>query len=471
MSLPRMRHIGRYRNRFSPGQFSLDQRVILHEVDHVRPIHLALIMATMSIFVLSVSLLQSLGWAYNGTGSEIEKLNPGTYLIFGLFLICFAFDPIMRRKVLTNVYSDFSLLGFAVTITCTAIFAVVAHGAPIAPFVDTSGLLIIVTLIFSSLPKQPLLLFRKWLDIFFAINIAMMLAEYVMKRNFMTIYAGDQLYQGEMYTDLIRPAGLFGAPLSAAGFLSIYAIAKLTYTPLAHSPASVLRVFVSLMSILAIFTTGSRAPLILTMITIAFYLIAATRRTIVTGQINPAAVTWIMVLALGAMLIVPVLYYLGFFDLLLLRLTEDNGSALARDYALQILYNVSPQDLWFGRPVNEIFAIQRSFKVIAIEISWVNFILVCGYVFTIPLIVFFCLFWLRSIPLRCLPSTFFLGIYFIINSTATIGFWGKTTGYAATVAIIFSFLRKDLHNNIRHRRPRRSLFDSSPIILGSKRLA
>lgn len=446
MPLARIRRAPLHRNQLRPGRPQFHQRATAIEQDPARHLHLLLIVATMSIFVLSGSLLRSLGWQYDGTGSEIEKLHPGTFLILASFLACMAFDSTMRRRLITNAISDYSLLGFITIISLTAIFAIVARGAQIAPFVDTSGLLILVTLIFISLPKQPLLLLRKWLDVFFVINIGMMLAEYLLKRNFLTIYAGDMIYQGERYTELIRPAALFGAPLSAAGLLSIYAVVKLTYAPLTYSPASAWRLFISFMSIVAIFTTGSRVPLLLTLLTLAFYLLGEAHKTITTGKVNSAAVGWTIVSILGAMLVVPVLYQLGFFDLLLLRFTEDNGSALARDYALQMLYNTRPQDLWFGRPLAEIFAIQRSFQVIAIEISWINFILVCGYVLTVPLIVFFCLFWLRSIPRRCLPSAFFLGIYVIINSTATIGFWGKATGYAATVVIIFTFLRKDLYN-------------------------
>jgi hypothetical protein len=398
----------------------------------------------MSIFVLSGSLLHSLGWAYDGTGSEFEKLHPGTFVILAVFLATMATDTAMRRRTIDNALSDYSLLGFSAIIFLTAVFAIVARGAQIAPFVDTSGLLILVTLIFISLPKPPLLLFRKWLDVFFVINIGMMLAEYVLKRNFMTIYAGDLIYQGERYTDLIRPAGLFGAPLSAAGLLSIYAVVKLTYSPLTYSQASAWRLFIFFMATVAIFTTGSRAPLLLTFLTVALYLVIAVHRAVMTRRVNPAAFGWILASAFGAMLVIPVLYRLGFFDLFLVRLMEDNGSALARDYALQMLYDTRTEDLWLGRPLAEIFALQRSYGIIAIEISWINFILVCGYVLTIPLIIFFCLFWLRTIPRHCLPSAFLLGIYVIINSTATIGFWGKTTGFAATVAIIFTFLRRDL---------------------------
>ena len=126
------------------------------------------------------------------------------------------------------------------------------------------------------------------------------------------------------------------------------------------------------------------------------------------------------------------------------RFEYDYGSTLSRDYALQLLEQSSAWDLWFGRSLVELSAIQQSFGLIAIEISWINFILVAGLITTIPLFITFCLFLFRSTRLSCDFGIYFVSLLILISTSANNGIWSKTTVLTTGLMVGFSFLRRDL---------------------------
>ena len=109
------------------------------------------------------------------------------------------------------------------------------------------------------------------------------------------------------------------------------------------------------------------------------------------------------------------------------RFQYDNGSALSRDYALQILEQSSASALWFGLPLAELAAIQQSYGLTAIEISWVNFIMVDGLIATIPLFITYCFFLFRSTRLYCDFGIYFVSLLILVSTSANNGIWSKTT--------------------------------------------
>ena len=141
---------------------------------------------------------------------------------------------------------------------------------------------------------------------------------------------------------------------------------------------------------------------------------------------------------------IPLLDRIGVFDILTARSVEyDYGSGLARDAVIQILDNLSTDKLWFGIDAGDAFALQHSYGLIAIEIAWANFILICGLIFTIPLFIAFCLFWFRFLPKHCAYSVLFVSTFTLALTFAYNSIWSKTTVLAITVAIAVSNLRRD----------------------------
>jgi hypothetical protein len=163
------------------------------------------------------------------------------------------------------------------------------------------------------------------------------------------------------------------------------------------------------------------------------------------------------------------LWEAGFFDNMLLRFQYDYNSALSRDYALEILQSISSSALWLGLSQSELNTLQSSFGLIAVEISWVNFILVGGLVTTIPLFLTFCLFLFGSLPRYCSFGIYFVSMLILESTFASNSIWSKTTIITSSLIVAISMLRRDVirqghvattteaKNPFRNRRPGQSV--------------
>ena len=140
-----------------------------------------------------------------------------------------------------------------------------------------------------------------------------------------------------------------------------------------------------------------------------------------------------------------ILLWLGFFDTMIARFHYDIGSAYSRQLAFDLLSNLSASGWWFGlsaAEVQNLVTTQQELGLIAIEISWVNFILVCGLIFTIPLFVTYVLFLVRFLPKYCGWSAVIPAMYLLVTTSSSNGIWAKTTALCASLALLFSFARK-----------------------------
>lgn len=97
----------------------------------------------------------------------------------------------------------------------------------------------------------------------------------------------------------------------------------------------------------------------------------------------------------------------------------------------------------------DLYNIQIGLGLIAIEISWVNFVLVGGLITALPLFITFCLFSFRSLRRYCDFGIYFVSLLIFESTLASNSIWAKTTAFAAGVTIAISFLRKGLNVNSR----------------------
>ena len=117
--------------------------------------------------------------------------------------------------------------------------------------------------------------------------------------------------------------------------------------------------------------------------------------------------------------------------------------ALLPDLALYMLFNLSPNDLWFGMSEDQVFnllSVQAEYGLVAIEISWVNFILVCGLFFTIPIFISFVLFFFRFLPKYCGWQALFPSAFLLINTFLSNGIWSKTLILSTSVMLMIAIL-------------------------------
>jgi hypothetical protein len=162
------------------------------------------------------------------------------------------------------------------------------------------------------------------------------------------------------------------------------------------------------------------------------------------GAVNKLGVIYFIAGGLAAILCVPILANIGIFDVLTARVQFDYGSSLARDAVIEIIENLPMQDLWFGIDAGDMMALQTTYGLIAIEIAWANFILICGLIFTIPLFAGFCLFFFRFLPRYCATTVMIISGFTLVLTFSYNSIWSKTTVLAITVAIVVSNMRRDV---------------------------
>jgi hypothetical protein len=198
-------------------------------------------------------------------------------------------------------------------------------------------------------------------------------------------------------------------------------------------------------SFAAIFTTGGRTALVVTALVICLYVVASFFSQLASGRFNKATLVYgvvgLPVFAAGVM----ALLYLGFFDTMLSRFEYDIGSASTRQIALDLIAGLPVDELWLGISSADLAALvqrQADLNLLAIEISWANFILACGLALTIPLFIAYVVFLFSFIPYYSNPWAIMPSLFLLIVTAASNGIWAKTTVLSASLAIVLAFLRR-----------------------------
>jgi hypothetical protein len=400
-------------------------------------------LAAWTIFLylaLSPVTLTLVGWHYLGGGSEVENVHPATYLLVLLFPAMVIIDARFRMSVFQQL-SNVPLQFFIVTCLAASLYATIEKGVSIAPFVDTFLSTILVAIIVIGMRRSALLHLRIIFDLGIAANVILMIIGYVTQQGSIFGVPTGQFVDS---FGSIRLAGMLGLPLSAAQILCAYPLIVLTATPSQLTKIAIARMGLAVLVIFTSLLTGGRTPAGIMAALLLIFVLYSALLQIIRGEISkPGAIFFGIGVAL-LLIVIPTMLQFGFFDIVLARLEFDNGSALARQFALEILDNVSTSDLMFGIPAASALAMQNEYGLIAIEIAWINFILICGLVLTIPLFIGFCLFLFRYLPKYCGTTVLFFSIYTMVLTFSYNSIWSKTTVLAITVAISICYLRTDL---------------------------
>ncbi len=411
----------------------------------VTPLASAILLFVALYFVLPGSLLPSLGWHYFGGGPEFQKIHPATYMLVAVFSLALVVDREFRRRCLVQLTTDYAFVAFGIAALATSVFAIAARGASAANLIETFALALIVRVSIVALPRKPMVWFRVFVDVLFIIGVVTVLGEFALRRTL--IFENVAFYDaatGQIVVTEFRAAGIFGHPLAAAGFFGLYAILNLVSTPMRLSVRCASRLLLSALAFLAILPTGGRSALLVGGLIIAAFVASSAIRGLARGYFSKAGLVWSVFFLTCLVLMVPILYELDVFDVMLARFARDDGSTLSREYAVQMLLNSRVEDLWFGMSLPDVMDLQRQFGLVAIENAWINFALICGLVFTVPLMITYLLFMFRSNPLYCASGIYYVALFQIILSNATNDLWAKNTGFATGLAVVFSFLRRDM---------------------------
>ncbi|MCU0819609.1 MAG: VpsF family polysaccharide biosynthesis protein [Beijerinckiaceae bacterium] len=388
--------------------------------------------------MVSPMALSALGWNYEAPGGAgPTRFHPSSYfalLLFALLLLRHG-NPILGFWYTFMQDPRFAL--FLVAWVLLLYHAVVNQQLPAAAPVDTFLIPLLVILIFRQLNDGMRHRMEGALHIIFVLNALLGLAEFLTGLRLTPYVAG-----GVHITDDWRSTAFLGHPLTNALMTGCYTLMLL----LGGGPRLTggLRYGMIGLQFAGMVAFGGRASLVLLVLA---GLVALTRgflKFLAGSRLPLRYLTLVGVLVPLLVAALGVLAVLGFFDKLLLRFVEDNGSANARIVMFELFNGFTWPELLFGPPQVNLTYFVHVYKLeFGIESLWVAFLLFYGVV---PAIMFLSgfIFFLFGLMARCQARGWVvLGYYFLVNSTF-LGIAGKSTSVTTLSLMLLLMLPRHL---------------------------
>lgn len=399
---------------------------------------LALVWATvMTMFGLSHLMLEELGIPYETPGgSSLTKIHPSTYLVVlasGLFFMLrgpLAFtDEIIKRHKGTVVLIITWLMLFA--------YIVVFQGKPLTSTIDTFILPVGLFFILPRLGEKQLHYIALFIHLFMTVNAILGVLEFVAHFRLTPIMA-----EGIELTTDWRSSALLGHPLSNALVTGTYALGLMlgggrdlpawSRVPLLGLQAFAMFVFGGRMAMALL---GGAA--VLWMMWHALTVLQGRRMSL-----NAAAAIALIVplVAIGFSLLVAD----GFFDKLLMRFVEDEGSAASRVRMFELISQIPPEELFTGPDPVYVMQLQRLNGIpFGIESFWVGFVAYYGLLMAIPFLIGMVTFWI-DLGRATTWQGWCTILFFVAVCTTSASLSGKTTVIGMLVAFNLTMFRRSL---------------------------
>lgn len=378
--------------------------------------------------VVSPALMYVLSIDYSTEGGSIlEKVHISTTLSALLVVAIFIFHGRMRF-VQMRAWEFFASVG----ITLFCIIQLLALGRPatsvIVTFLTPISLIYLLNVGTDRMAHDV----RKLIMAVLFLNSLVGIGELVLGTTMLPRVAGSAI----IYDDR-RSLGLVGHPLNASFITGLYLIYLVISGLMSRFTwASLGQIAVHTAALLAF---GGRVALISTVVLVAIFVVFDSS-TIIRTSPSFRFIRRILMIFAGLGLGAAVLFS-GLADNTISRFTSDEGSALTRYAAVQILTNLPPESLAFGVSQSQRSDILRLFGTkYGIEITWIAWLVDYGVFITIGLCIV-----LVNLLRVCLRGGqryhWYMTVYFLICITGSQGLGSKSLLLAWFVTIMLTFGR------------------------------
>jgi hypothetical protein len=392
-------------------------------------------LAVLALFTLSGGVLWVLGVNYDGlTGSMAAKIHPATYLVlltFGL-LIAARRNPAAFVALFVTRYPG-ALVFLLATLSLGA-YIVLDNRHGIAAIVDTYLLAIEVYVIACELDGGDLARIERLLHLFFACNAAFALIEYALDYRFF-----PYRFEGVPYEADRRSTAFLGHPLENAVMTGCYILALVggggaSMPRWLRTPAVVLQ-------LAALVPFGGRAALLLTCALLIGWLVVRSVEVVRGRRMSLLSVAAVATLTPVAAVALAAVALAGFFDVIVERFADDNGSALTRIEMFDVFNHLSVRDIILGGDYELLESLRRGRGLqTGVENPIVRLVLYQGVAFTFILLVGLAALliglWRRLRPGAGMAFFFFL---LVINSYESIS--NKSIMLAQFVVLMIAMFR------------------------------
>ena len=387
-------------------------------------------------FLISPMVLYQAGLRYEEAGGgALEKIHPGSLvMLLALLLKLLAYRPV--HSLYASLRDNPGLAIYVVTTAFLIGYTILVQNEAFTPLIDTFIPVIAIFLLMKDCQRLTLDRFATMLHLIFAANALLALFEYLSGAR-LTPYVAGAVEIGE---DDWRSTALFGHPLANALLTGCY-ILLLASRGGAGLP-TFQRAAMLVLQLGSMVAFGARASLV-TMLLMLGILATLGCLRLVTGQMR-LSLRFLGLLAMAVPVVVAASIALagsGFFDRLIDRFLDDNGSASARIAMFALFEYIPVNDILFG-PDPALIASLKSVEGVeaGIESFWVAFALTYGL---LPSLLFFVGLFAFSINicLRIRPFSFYVFAFFFAVSSTSVSLSAKSPLFGMVVAMMFVMLR------------------------------
>ena len=332
----------------------------------------SVVVGALVVLCVSGGLLWLVGYNYDGlTGSPATKLHPFTYFIF-LALACRIFGsgaPLVWLE--TKMARRPAALGLLATTALLVVTTVLRAGPGMAGFIDTFAGPAAFALLLDDYAAEDFRPLSLALHAAMTANALLGLFEFAHK----TLYFPYRL-DGVAHLEDTRSTALQGHPLMNAALTEVYVVALMAG---ARTMPGVLRVCLLGLQFAALMVFGGRTAIVVSLAMAPLFAIHAAFATLKRGRISLlGAAAAAAAIPLVGVAVVGVLAS-GLADKLLMRFSDDNGSAATRVIMFELLQPFSIGDLMIGPDIEHVETLRRHYGLEqGIENPFVHMILYQG---------------------------------------------------------------------------------------------
>lgn len=387
------------------------------------------------MFVLSAMALFHFGLNYEAPGgSFIEKIHPGSWLIFLALLLAMLGHGNPVRFLDQVVPRHPGLALFLVTWVLLLVQVIVVQKAPFTPLIDTFLMPIALVVLIDRLSETAKRNLARIVHLIFFANALLGLYEFIAGYRLTPYFAGTV----EILDDW-RSTSLFGHPLANAILSGSYIVAICVGG--ARDLPGFLRPATIVLQLSAMVAFGGRSSLVLALVFVGLSGIFRAGAVLRGRKVNLAGAACVMLLAPLALLAFANIAGSGFFDQLLLRFVDDNGSAKARLVLLHLFEIIPVRDIILGPDPSYLASLLRQEgSEYGLESFWLATILSYGLV--ISLIFFAGLFaFCRDLVVASKPGSVWVLVFFFIIASTSVSLSAKTCVFGLIVTILLILLR------------------------------
>ena len=393
------------------------------------------VLAIASFYTVSGGMLWLVGYNYDGlTGSPLTKIHPGTYLT--LIVLCMAAvqegNPVaFAAETARRQPASLFLLVAAVVVFIT----IVSRAGPgMAGTIDAFMLPPIVIMLYAKSGETTRRRIEIVIHVAMALNAGLALVEFATKQ----LYFPFRLDGADYVTDT-RSSALQGHPLGNATITCVYILSLISGG--GRMPVLV-RSGVVVLQLMAMVAFGGRSALVTTIILGGIQGCIALHRILRSGTVPLLGMAVAVLVATITPLVLLGLVAGGFFDAILVRFSNDGGSANARVEMFELVRRIPFRDLMVGPDTAYVESERRIFGLaLGIENPIVRSVLYQGAIVTGLLMVALGFFFKElTRDARCSMAMPLLAFLIVINTFESIS--GKSVMLASTALMLIVLYRR-----------------------------